>query len=467
MNLFVEQLFEVIGLVFIVYMILYTTFLFLAILIGAVRLYEKDRMMKLSNEIKHDYYMPVSVLVPAYNEEVTIVDSVTALLKMNYRLYEIIIIDDGSKDATTERLLETFPFAETNSPIQLKLPCQKKKKIYETTVKNVKMTLIQKENGGKGDALNMGINASQYPYFLTLDADSLLQSNSLEKIIQPILADERIIAVGGMVRVAQCVEMTDGHVTDYRMPWNPVIGMQVMEYDRTFLASRILLDQFSGNLIISGAFGLYKKDVVITVGGYKTNTIGEDMELVMRLHTFMLNNKISYRIHYVPEAICWSQAPGSFRDIVKQRRRWHIGLFQSLVHYPEMLVRFRYKPVSFISYLYYFFFELMGPFIEIFGLLTIAVAAQFNLLNVPYMITLFLIYTAYGILLSLAAFFQRTYIQGLKLNIMDIIKALSLVVVENVAYRYFLSFVRVTSFIGYRKKSGSWGAIKRSKHKGN
>jgi len=465
MNLLVERLMEVIALVFVSYMLLYTTFLFLAVLFGAIRLYEKDRMMRLSNEIKHDYYMPISVLMPAYNEEVTIVDSVRSLLQLDYKLYEIIIIDDGSTDRTTDQLLEAFPFRQTNSPIHRKLTCKKEEAIYEVTVNKVKLTLIRKENGGKGDALNMGINASQYPYFVTLDADSLLQSNSLEKIIQPVLADEQIIAVGGMVRVAQCVEMTNGTVSNYRMPWQPIVGMQVMEYDRSFLASRILLDQFSGNLIISGAFGLYKKDIVLAVGGYKSDTIGEDMELVMRLHTFMLNNKVPYKIRYLPEAICWSQAPESLRDIVKQRRRWHIGLFQSLIHYPEMLMRFRYKPVGFVSYLYYWLFELLGPFIEIFGIFTIVVASQFNLLNVPFMINLFLIYTGYGIVLSLTAFFQRVYIQGLKLNALDITKAILFVVLENAIYRYFLSFIRVTSFIGYKKKRNVWGSIKRTKHK--
>lgn len=465
MNLFVERFMEIIAFIFVSYMLLYITFLFISVVIGALRLYEKNRMAKLKNEIKHDYYMPISILIPAYNEEVTIVDSIRNLLNLDYKLYEIIIVDDGSTDNTVERLLEAFSFVRTNRPIQRKLKCKEAIGIYETTVNQIKLTLIQKENGGKSDALNMAINASSYPYFVTLDADSLLQRNSLEKIMQPVLADEQVVAVGGMVRVAQCVEMVDGRVYSYRMPWNPIVGMQVVEYDRSFLASRILLDQFSGNLIISGAFGLFKKDVVIACGGYKEDTIGEDMELVMRLHTYMLNNNRKYKVKYHPEAICWSQTPESIRDVVNQRRRWHIGLFQSLVNYPEMLNRFRYKPVGFISYIYYWLFELLGPFIEIFGIFTILLAFYFDLLNVPFMISLFIIFTCYGILLSLTAFFQRVFTQGLKIHLLDVIKALLMVILENAIYRYFLSVVRVSSFVMYRKKRCIWGEITRKKHR--
>ncbi|MDJ0332941.1 glycosyltransferase [Planococcus sp. S3-L1] len=465
MNLFVERFFAIVAIIFITYMFLYTTFLFLSVLVGAVRLQEKDQLVRLKNEIKHDYYMPISIIIPAYNEETVIVDSVKALLQLDYKLYEIIIVDDGSTDGTITQLLNNFPFHRIDSPVHRRVACKKESATYEASIKNIHLKVILKENGGKGDALNMGINAAKYPYFLTVDADSLLQNDSLEKIIQPFMMDETVIAVGGMVRVAQSVEMTNGHVSNYTMPWSPIIGMQVVEYDRTFLASRILLDQFSGNLIISGAFGLYKKDIVVEVGGYKRKTIGEDMELVMRLHTFMLNNRRPYKISYVPEAVCWSQAPGSLKDIAKQRRRWHIGLFQSLTSYPEMLLRFRYKPVSYVSYVYYWLFELIGPFIEVFGLLTLLLASHFNLLNVPFMIGLFLIYTVYGIILSMTAFFQRVYIQGHKLKALDIIKASVFVTLENAVYRYFLSVVRVFAFVGYKKNGGSWGSIKRSKHK--
>lgn len=465
MNLVVQQFMLFVAILFGIYMFLYTTFLFITVLIGALRLHERDRMNALKNEIKHEYYIPVSIIVPAFNEEIIIVDCIKSLLNQNYKLYEIIVVDDGSTDGTTEKLLNTFSFHQTNRPIQYKLTCHKADAIYETIIDRVKITLIRKENGGKADALNMGINVSGYPYFVTIDADSFLQKNSIEKIIQPVLEDEKVVAVGGMVRVAQSVRMKNGEVSDYRLPWHPIVGMQVIEYDRSFLASRILLDQFNGNLIISGAFGLYKKAIVIAVGGYKLDTIGEDMELVMRLHSFMLNNRHPYKIRYQSEAICWSQSPESLRDIINQRRRWHIGLFQSLSSYPEMPIRFRYKPVGFVSYGAFLFFDLFGPFIEIFGIATIILAAFFDLLNVPFMINLFIIYTGYGVLLSLTAFFQRVYTQRLKLHGLDVVRAVVMVIIENAFYRYLVSLIRVSAVLGYNKKRKNWGTIKRKKHK--
>ncbi len=461
MNAVVESFLGMIALLFISYMLLYTTYLLLSVMFGSVSLYEQDRKNKLNNELKHPYYVPVSIIVPAHNECVVIVDTITNLLHLKYKLYEIIIVDDGSTDGTSDELLANFPLKLSNRPIHRKLDCKQKEAMYEGIVNNVHMTLVKKANGGKSDALNMGINLSNYPYFVTCDADSLLQEDALEKIIQPVFEDEQTVAVGGMIRIGQCVKMIRGKVQSYHMPWQPIIGMQVVEYDRSFLASRILFDQFNGNLIISGAFGLFKKDIVIAIGGYRSDIIGEDMELVMRLHTFILNNNYAFKIRYQTEAVCWSQAPESVKDVIQQRRRWYLGLFQSLVRYPALFSRFKYKPVSFISYLFYIFFELLGPFIEIFGLLTIVLAYFYNLLNVTFMIELFVIYTGFGILISLTAFLQRVYTQGLKLYVLDIMKAITMVIIENVIYRYFLSIVRVTSFIQYKKNRKVWGDIKR------
>lgn len=461
--LFLENLVETIGHFFLVYMLIYTTYLIITVLYGALQLYTQDRMVRFRNELKHGYYVPISLLVPAYNEEITIVDSVRSLLNLDYKLYELVIVDDGSRDRTSESLIEAFQMKRTRRPIQQRIPCKKVLEVYETTYKNIQMTLVIKENGGKGDALNAATNLSRYPFVVSIDADSLLQRDSLEKIIQPVLRDERIVAVGGMIRIAQTVLMDKGRVIDYHVPWNPIVGMQVVEYDRSFLASRIFLDQFNANLIISGAFGLFKKEVLIAVGGYSTDTLGEDMELVMKINTFCINNQKDCRLAYEPRAICWSQSPSSLSDIVKQRKRWYLGLFQSLWYYRSMVNPFRAGFSRTLSYLYYVFFELLSPFIEILGLINIILAWQLNLLFVPFMVRLFIIYTVYNVILSITAFFQRVYSQGIKLHLSDIFKALLMVTLETALYRYVLSFVRATAFIGYKKKRTSWGQIQRTK----
>lgn len=463
MNGWVEIFLRGVGTFFLLYLILYATYLFLSVLVGAWRLYQHDRMAQIRNELRHDYYVPISVLVPAYNEEVTIVDSVRSLMELNYRLYEIIVIDDGSKDETAARLIEAFSMRRVERPVHLRLKCRPLKAVYEAPGTKVKLTLVRKENGGKGDSLNMGINVSRYPYFLCMDADSLLQKDSLEKIAQPVLEDDCVVAVGGLIRVAQCVEMENGEVVGYHLPANPVTCMQVMEYDRSFLASRILMDQFNGNLIISGAFGLFKKETVVAAGGYDAGTLGEDMELVVKLHVYCRNNQQKYAIRYEPNAVCWSQAPTSLKDLMKQRRRWHLGLFQSMVLHRQIFANPRFGLVSWISYMYYLLFELLSPVIEVFGILTMVLAACFGFLNVPFMLRYFLFYAAYGAAMTMTAFFQRIYTQNLRITLLDAARALAMCFMESLFFRYVLSFVRVTSFIGYKRKKNQWGAIKRVK----
>lgn len=449
---------------FLIYLLLYTTYLFISVLVGAWYLYKKDKMVQIRNQLKHKYYFPVSIVVPAYNEEVTIIDSIKSLLKLDYNLYEIIIVDDGSEDNTVNVLLEAFNFNEVNRPIHRSIKCKQQRAIYETRFENINLTLISKEKGGKGDSLNMGINACRFPYFICIDADSILERDSLEKIVQPMLEDESIIAVGGLIQIAQCVEIENGMVINYKIPNNPVISMQAVEYSRSFLASRILMDQFNGNLIISGAFGLFKKDIVIASGGYDESTLGEDMELVVKLHVFCRNNKIKYSIYYEPSAVCWSQAPNSLKDLMKQRRRWYLGLFQCMTKYYRIFANMRFGLISWISYMYYLLFELLSPIIEVIGIISIFLAWCFGILNIEFMIKYLILYSLYGIVLTITAFFQRIYTQKLKVKFWDIIKVIFICFLESIFFRYVLSFVRITSFWGYKKKKNTWGSIKRIKH---
>ena len=247
------------------------------------------------------------------------------------------------------------------------------------------------------------------------------------------------------------------------MPKQIIPCMQVLEYDRSFLAARILFDRFNGSIIISGAFGLFKKSVVIDAGGYDPTTMGEDMELVVKLHVFCREHAIPYRIRYATDAICWTQAPETLKDLCKQRRRWHIGLYESMSRHRRILANPKYGLVGFISYIYFLFYELFSPYIEIFGIFTVALAFAVDLINVPFMALFFLIYVAYSTILSLTAFFARIHTIDLKLSVSDIFKAIALCALELSCLRFILAWVRATSLIGYRKKKQSWGSIQRKK----
>lgn len=455
--------FEYVGIFFILYMIGYASFLFLAVTVGSSTLYQLRRRNLLKNELLQDYYIPVTIVVPAHNEEITIPATIWSLLSLDYSLYEIVIVDDGSTDGTAQVLRDTFHMQPISRPIHRSIPCQPEEAVFESRAFKVPITLICKKNGGKADALNMGINASKYPYFICMDADSVLQYDSLEKIVRCVMEEGNVVAVGGAVRPCNGAEIQNGRVISYRMPRQVLACMQVLEYDRSFLAARILFDKFNGSIIISGAFGLFKKSVVIDAGGYDPTTMGEDMELVVKLHVFCREHGIPYRIRYATDAICWTQAPEQLKDLCKQRRRWHIGLFQSMMRHRKMLANPKYGLVGLISYLYFLIYELFSPYIEIFGLITIAVAFSVDLINVPFMILFFGIYVLYSAILSLTAFFARIHTIDLKLMFTDVLKAVGLCVLEVSCLRFILAWVRATALIGYKKKKQAWGRIERKK----
>lgn len=439
---------------FVLYLLGYSTFLFLSVVVGGSELFENVKRKRLRNEIKHDFYVPITVVVPAYNEEVTICKTVESLLNLDYRIYEIVVVNDGSKDETAQRVIEHFQLHEVKRPIRKQLLCQDKLSVYENAIgAQIPITLINKVNGGKADAINMGINASRYPYFVCMDADSILERDALKKIAVPMLENQNVVAVGSMIRISNDCTFKNGQMVEQRLPKKLIPAFQVLEYERSFLASRILLDKFNANLIVSGAFGLFRKDAVIRVGGYQNGSMGEDMELIMKLHAYHRANKLPYRIKYAYEAVCWTQAPERFRDLLKQRKRWHLGLYQSLKAHVSLL--------NTGSYLYYLIYELFSPFIELVGILVTLLAAAFGLLNVRYMIIFFLAYALFGSLLTVVSYLTRNYLNSVRIRFRDVIKAFLLCVPENVLIRFILAWTRMVSILFYRGKKTNWGAIKR------
>lgn len=459
----IKVFFNGVGVFFILYLIGYSTFLFLAVVVGASTLYRTRQQILMKNILMKNYYVPVSIIVPACNEEMTVVETVRSLLALDYHVYEIIVVDDGSKDMTSQKLIDAFDMHLIRQPIRRQVECQQEEFVYGSFNQKVPLTLVRKKNGGKADSLNMGINVSQYPWFICMDADSVLQYDSLREIVRPVLEDDHVVAVGGSIRPSNNVELEKGRVKKYHLPNHILACMQVLEYDRSFLAARILFDKFNGSLIISGAFGLFRKETVIACGGYDRSTMGEDMELVVKLHEYCVSNQIPYRVRYATNAICWTQVPERLRDLCKQRRRWHLGLFQSMYRHKGMFGDLRYGAVSFISYMYFLLYELLSPFIELFGVLTVLLAFAVDLINVPFMILFYIIYAVFGSILSLTAFFSRIQTIDLKISFMDGVKAVLLCLFEVTCLRFVLAFVRATAFIGYKKKKMNWGRIERKR----
>ncbi len=313
------------------------------------------------------YTKPVSILVPAYNEEAGIIDSIRSLLALRYPQFEIIMINDGSTDGTRDLVIAHFQMKKTAKTYQQQLETEPVTAIYRSEI-YPELYLLDKKNGGKSDALNAGLNAASYPYFCSIDGDSILESSSLLKVMKPIMAsNEEVVASGGNVRIANGSDIQLGSVIQTALAEKPLVIMQVIEYLRAFLMGRVALSKYNMILIISGAFSVFSKKWVMEAGGYAHGIVGEDMELVVRLHRLIKEKKAKNKIMFVADPVCWTEAPDSLKYLRRQRSRWHRGLLESLWRHKRMTFNPKYGIVGMASFPYYWLIECFGPAIELAG----------------------------------------------------------------------------------------------------
>jgi len=406
--------------------------------------------------------IPISLLVPAFNEELTVTDSILALLQMNYAEYEIIVINDGSTDGTLDVLIRDFDLIAFPEAYYDRLETNEVREIYVSR-KNPNLRVIDKENGGKADSLNAGINVSRYPLFCAVDADSILQTNSLDRIVQPFLEDPTTVAAGGSVRIANGCTIDKGFVTKANLPGNLLALFQVSEYLRAFLFGRLGWSPANALLIISGAFGLFRKESVVAVGGYKRNTIGEDMELIVRMHRLLRKENKPYRITFVPDPICWTEAPEDLKTLRNQRIRWQRGLSESLLGNLGLMFNRRGGVVGWVAMPYVMFFEWLGPIIELAGF--VSVIAGFYLGYISYEITIlfFIIAIGFGMLLSVVAVMLEEMSFHIYSNPTYVVTLFFAALIENFGYRQLNSFWRMTAMYQIMRNSKpEWGNMKRT-----
>ncbi len=452
---------------FLYYIFIYALIFFISTIVSVLKLDEEKRKKEYLNELSlksKENYVPVSILVPAYNEEATVIDCIKSLMYLDYPEYEVIVIDDGSDDNTSEVVIDYFKLKKVPRPIRRIVKCKNEEYIYEGLTKNnISITLVKKENGGKADALNMGINISKYPLFTSLDADSILQKDSISNIVIPFMEDDTTIAVGGNIKVANQVILDKGEVVKVMSPKKILTIFQTIEYYRVFLTTRVWFNSFNGNLIISGAFGLFQKNAVLNIGGYDTDTVGEDMDLVVKLHSFYRKNKIPYKIQYEHNAICWSQVPEKLRDLSGQRRRWHIGLITSLKNHKYIFLNPKYGLVGLFSFLYFVIYEMFSCIIDVFGLMLILISYFSGLLNMEFLFTFLFVYIVYSVVISVTSIILENYIFKQILSIKTLLKLILFAILESFGYRQLCSWYRITGFMGYRKRKRQWGRISRKK----
>jgi cellulose synthase/poly-beta-1,6-N-acetylglucosamine synthase-like glycosyltransferase len=404
--------------------------------------------------------IPISVLVPAYNEEETIVDNIKSLLSLNYPTFEVVVINDGSKDRTLAKVIEAYNLKLINQPVRARIKTKEIRGIYKN-LELPNLVVIDKENGGKADALNVGINVSRYPIFTSLDADSILESDSLVRVTMPFIEKRDTIAVGGIVRIANGSTIKGGTIKNIGLPKSRVAMFQIIEYLRAFLTGRMGWDSMGALLIISGAFGAFKKSEVIEVGGYTVGTIGEDMELVVKLHEYMRKNKKKYSLKFIPDPVCWTQAPERLKDLRSQRRRWQIGLMDSLFKHKRLLFNPRYGAIGLIAAPYFWIFEMLGPVIEIIGYILVPLSYIVGILNVRFFLLFLAASILYGVILSIGAILLEEYTFNKYPSIKQLMRLTLYGILENFGYRQLTVLYRIEGIIKFRKQRHTWGKIKR------
>jgi cellulose synthase/poly-beta-1,6-N-acetylglucosamine synthase-like glycosyltransferase len=449
-------------LVIVYFTVLNTFYLFTSVVaFGALRRYARRiKTLDLEDLLASAGAPPITLIAPAYNEQATCVEATRSLLTLNYREFEILVVNDGSKDATLDTLTTAFELEPAPRAATAHLATKPVRGMYHSR-RHKNLWVLDKENGGKADTLNAGLNFCRTPLFCAMDADSLLERDALTRIVRPFLEDTTTVAAGGIIRIANGCRVESGTVTDVRLPTSWLARFQVLEYLRAFLAGRMGWSALNATLIISGAFGLFRRPLVVDAGGYATDTVGEDMELVVRLHRHCREHGIPYRIEFVPDPVAWTECPESLRVLGRQRDRWQRGLTEVLLRHRHMLFNPRYGIVGMLAYPYYFFLEMFGAAIEVAGYAVFILAVVLGRANGPYVVAFLLVAIVLGIALSVAAVGLEELTFRRYPRMQDLLLLFGIAVLESFGYRQLATLWRVRGLVSALRGKKGWGDMTR------
>jgi len=409
---------------------------------------------------RSSFYKPLTIIIPAFNEETTIVDTIYSVLALQYPEFEIVIVNDGSRDNTLAVMKKQFKLRQSARSYNLDIPCGTIHNIY-ISADYPNLVIVDKDNGGKSDALNAGINVSQFPLFCNIDSDSVVDSAALLKVIDLFVKDRRVVAAGGTIRAANHCRIEDGHVVEARLSPRFWVRFQIVEYLRAFLFGRAGWSAIGGILILSGAFSVFRRKAVVDAGGYRPDTVGEDMELTLRIQRVMKSLKRDYRIVFLPDPVCWTQVPETYRGLRTQRRRWQRGLAESLFYNFSMFLNPQYGAVGMISFPFFFIFELLGPVIELSGYIVFLVAIYLGLLNPPFAILFLVVAILLGIMLSTSAILMEEIHFRKYPRLRDVLILFIFAILENFFYRQLHAWWRFQGLLDFLFRRRTWGTLDR------
>ena len=433
--------------------------------LGAVVNYKKQNTFTDYSIIASNPNAPAFTLIaPAYNEGMTVVENVRSLLSLYYHNLEIIIVNDGSKDDSIAKLIEAYDLESVSFFVQGEIPTKPIRGIYRS--KNPafsKLIVVDKENGGKADALNVGVNISSGEYLVCIDVDCILEQDAILKLAKPFLeqSEKRVIACGGVIRLANNCKVENGKVVEVNLPKTLLGKTQVLEYIRAFVLGRMAWSRASGLILISGAFGVFDRKIVLACGGYDKDTVGEDMELVVRMRKYMEEQKEPYQVVTIPDPLCWTEAPENKEILRKQRNRWMRGTMETLWKHRKLMFNPRYGKLGMISLPYWFFFEFLGPVVEFLGYIVFFVLLVLGVINWPFFIVLFALVLSSGFLFSIYAILVDLVSHQVYTKRKDFVSLIGTALLEPFYFHPMVVKAGVKGFVDYFRKSHAWGDMTR------
>ena len=450
---------------FIITLILSGSYLILGIFSAvALRKYlRKNSYVNYNSLVLSPLSPEISIIAPAFNESKTIINNVRTLLSLYYNNFEVILVNDGSTDNTFEKIVEEYELTKVNYYFDYRIPCERIRGVYKSKNPSFKrLTVIDKKNGGKADSLNAGINICQNSLFISIDADSIIETDSILKLVKPFLEekDRKVIGAGGVIRIVNSCDVEGGHIREIHLPGQMLPRLQVLEYTRAFLLGRMAWSQLDGLMLISGAMGIFDRETVIKSGGYSIKTVGEDMELVVRMRRRMAEEGVKYEVTYIPDPLCWTQVPSDVKSLQTQRTRWTRGLVESLWTHRKIFFNKTYGRLGLLGYPYWFFFEWLAPLLAFSGFIYSIYLAVSNSINWPFYLLLFLFIYTFAVSISIWAilFEEITYHKYKRKR--DVLKLLTAALLEPFFYPIYTYFAVRGNLEALRRKKG-WGNVER------
>lgn len=407
-----------------------------------------------------DALPPISIIMPAHNMEAHITESVAAQLALEYPQHEVVVVNDGSDDQTMQRLTEEFDLYEVPPAFPQRLPTEEVLAFYRSRLKPG-LLVVDKVKGGKADALNVGLSSARYPVVVAVDADTIVAPDALLRLARPFLLGEHVAGAGGTIRIANGCSIEHGRVTEVRLPQGFLAAVQVPEYLRAFLFGRLGWNRLGGNLIVSGAFGLFQRHYLMAIGGYKPGNVVEDLDIVVRLHAHLRRNEIPYDIPFIPDPVAWTEVPSDLRTHGRQRERWHRGLIVTMIQHRRMLFNPRYGRVGMVTVPFFMLGEMMAPVVEVLGYLLTALGVVLGILSVPFALLFLAVALGYQMFLSIwAVILEETtfHIYG---RFGDFLRMLGYAIAEPFGYRQITVFHRIRGFWNALRGLTHWGDMKR------